>query len=232
MQKLRVHGFGISLDGYSAGPNQSLDHPLGVGGTGLMEWFFPTRTFQKMHNLEPRDTVGLQSVPDHLFGQEGGETGIDDDFAARGFENIGAWIIGRNMFGPIRGAWLNDDWKGWWGDNPVFHCDVFVLTHYTRPPLTMKGGTTFHFLTDGIETALQRARTAAKEKDVRLGGGTATVRAYLRAGLVDQLHLAQSPVLLGSGESLFTGLDLISLGYRCVERVPSSRTTHLVLARS
>ena len=232
MQKLRVHGFGISLDGYSAGPNQSLDHPLGVGGTGLMEWFFPTRTFQKMHNLEPRDTVGLQSVPDHLFGQEGGETGIDDDFAARGFENVGAWIIGRNMFGPIRGAWLNDDWKGWWGENPVFHCDVFVLTHYTRPPLTMKGGTTFHFLTDGIETALQRARTAAKEKDVRLGGGTATVRAYLRAGLVDQLHLAQSPVLLGSGESLFTDLDLIPLGYRCVERVPSSKTTHLVLARS
>ena len=226
MQKLRVHCFGISLDGYSAGPNQSLDHPLGVGGTGLMEWFIPTRTFQTMHNPE------LVHAPDYLLGHDGGETDIDDDFAARGFENLGAWIIGRNMFGPIRGAWANDDWKGWWGDNPVYHCDVFVLTHYARAPLTMKGGTTFHFVTDGIETALQRAKAAAQGKDVRLGGGVATVRAYLQAGLVDELHLAQSPVLLGSGESLFANLDLPSLGYRCVGRVPSSKTTHLVLARS
>lgn len=224
MQRLRVQCFGISLDGYSAGPNQSLDQPLGVGGTGLMEWFFPTRTFHSMHNRE--------NVPDHLFGQEEGEAGIDDDFAARGFENIGAWIIGRNMFGPLRGAWVDDHWKGWWGDNPPFHCDVFVLTHHARGPLTMEGGTTFHFVTNGIEAAWQRAKAAAKSRDVRLGGGAATVRDYLRAGMVDELHLAQSPVLLGSGESLFTGLDLLSLGYRCVERVPSSKTTHLVLARS
>ena len=226
MQKVRVHCFGISLDGYSAGPNQSLDHPLGVGGTGLMEWFFPTRTFQKMHNRE------LMNAPEQIFGQEGGENGVDDDFAARSFEKIGAWIMGRNMFGPVRGPWTNDDWKGWWGDNPVYHCDVFVLTHHVRAPLTMDGGTTFHFVTEGIQTALQRARAAAREKDVRVGGGVATVRAYLQAGLVDELHLAQSPVLLGSGESLFQGLDLSSLGYRCIERVPSAKTTHLVLARS
>ena len=226
MQQLRVHCFGISVDGYSAGPNQSLDYPLGVGGTGLMEWFFPTRTFQRMHNRE------LVDAPDHLFGREGGEAGIDDDFAARGFENIGAWIIGRNMFGPVRGEWANDDWKGWWGDNPVYHCDVFVLTHHARKPLSMKGGTTFHFVTDGIEAAIARAKLAANGRDVRLGGGVATVRAYLQAGLVDNLHLAQSPVLLGSGESLFNGLDLPSLGYRCIERVPSPKTTHVVLARS
>lgn len=226
MQKLRVHNFGISLDGYSAGPNQSLDHPLGVGGMGLMEWFFPTRTFQRMHNRE------LVNAPDHLFDQEGGDTGVDDDFAARGFEKIGAWIIGRNMFGPIRGPWANDNWRGWWGDDPVYHCDVFVLTHHARARLTMEGGTTFHFVTNGIESALQRARAAAKDKDVRVGGGVATVRAYLQVGLVDELHLAQSSVLLGSGESLFRGLDLLSLGYRCVDRVPSSKTTHLVLARS
>lgn len=231
-QKLRVLSFGISLDGYSAGPNQSFDQPLGVGGTGLMEWFFPTRTFQRMHNPESRDTAGLTNVPDHLFSKEDGGTSIDNDFAARGFENIGAWIIGRNMFGPVRGAWADEEWKGWWGGNPPFHCDVFVLTHHARAPLTMKGGTTFHFVSDGIESAVKRARIAAKDKDVRVGGGVATVRAFLQAGLVDQVHLAQSPVLLGSGESLFTGLDLLSLGYRCVERVPSTKTTHLVLARS
>ena len=231
-QKLRVLSFGISLDGYSAGPNQSLDHPLGVGGTGLMEWFFPTRTFQRMHNPESRDSVGLANVPEQLFGQENGGAGIDNDFAARGFENVGAWIIGRNMFGPVRGAWLDEEWKGWWGDNPPYHCDVFVLTHHARAPLTMDGGTTFHFVTDGIEAAWRRAKAAANGKDVRLGGGVATIRAYLRAGSVDELHLAQSPVLLGSGESLFSGLDLLSLGYRCVERVPSAKTTHLVLARS
>ena len=232
MQKLRVHGLGISVDGYCAGPNQSLDHPLGIGGTQLMEWFFQTRTFQRMHDQASRGTAGLQNVPDHMFGAEEGETGIDDDFAARGFENVGAWIIGRNMFGPIRGAWLNDDWKGWWGDDPVFHCDVFVLTHHSRSPLTMKGGTTFHFVTDGIEAAWLQARAAAKGRDVRLGGGAATVRAYLLAGLIDELHLALSPVLLGSGQSLFYGIDLLTLGYHCVERVPSSKATHFVLARS
>ena len=231
-EKLRVHCFGVSLDGYSAGPNQSLEHPLGVDGTGLMEWFFPTRTFQRMHHQESRETAGLVNVPDHVFGEENGEAGIDDDFAARGIKNIGAWIIGRNMFGPVRGTWADEEWKGWWGGNPPYHCDVFVLTHHARAPLTMEGGTTFHFVTDGIEAAWLRAKAAANGKDVRLGGGAATVRAYLRAGLVDELHLAQSPVLLGSGESLFSGLDLPSLGYRCVERVPSAKTTHLVLARS
>jgi dihydrofolate reductase len=227
MQKLRVQNFGISLDGYSAGPNQSLDHPLGVGGMALGEWFFPTRTFQRMHN--PDWTAKL---PDHPFGEQDGAAGIDDYFAARGFENVGALIMGRNMFGPIRGAWANDDWKGWWGDNPPFHCDVFVLTHHARASLAMQGDTTFHFVTDGIEAALQRAKAAAKGKDVQLAGGVATVRAYLRAGLVDELHLAQSPILLGSGESLFTGLDLPSLGYHCVERVPSSKTMHIVITRS
>lgn len=229
MQKLRVHCFGISLDGYSAGPNQSFDHPLGVGGRGVVEWFFPTRTFHRMHHQEFRETAGLVNVPDHVFGEEDGEAGIDDEFGARGIENIGAWIMGRNMFGPIRGPWADDDWKGWWGGNPPFHCDVFVLTHHARAPLTMEGGTTFHFVTDGIEAAWRHAKNAAKEKDVRLGGGVATVRAYLQAGLVDELHLAQSPALLGSGESLFTNLDLPALGYRCVERVPSPKTTHLLL---
>lgn len=227
MQKLRVQNFGISLDGYSAGPDQSLDQPCGVGGMALGEWFFPTRTFRRMHNPD-----WTASLPDHLLAGRNAAAGIDDHFAARGFENIGALIIGRNMFGPIRGAWPNDDWKGWWGNNPPFHCDVFVLTHHARASLAMQGGTTFHFITDGIETGLQRAKAAAKGRDVQLGGGVATVRAYLQAGLVDELHLAQSPVLLGSGESLFSGLDLLSLGYRCIERVPSSQTTHFVLTRS
>lgn len=226
MQKVRVHCFGVSLDGYGAGPKQSLENPLGVGGLGLMEWFFPTRTFQKMHNRE------LVDAPDEVLGKDGGATGVDDDFAARGFENIGAWIIGRNMFGPVRGPWLSEDWKGWWGDDPVYHCDVFVLTHHARAPQVMEGGTTFHFVTDGIEAALQQAKSAAKGKDVRVGGGVATLRAYLQAGLVDVVHLAQSAVLLGSGEALFPGLDLPALGYRCVERVPTAKTTHLVVSRS
>jgi dihydrofolate reductase len=226
MQKVRVRCFGVSLDGYGAGPSQSLEHPLGVGGLGLMEWFFPTRTFQSMHNAE------LANAPDSVSAQKGSGTDVDDAFAARSFEKIGAWIMGRNMFGPIRGPWLDDAWKGWWGENPVYHCDVFVLTHYARAPLTMQGGTTFHFVTDGIEAALQHAKAAAKGKDVRVGGGVATIRAFLQAHLVDELHLAQSPVLLGSGESLFTGLDLPSLGYQYVEHVPSSKTTHIVLARS
>ena len=214
MPRLRVQCFGVSIDGYGAGPDQSLENPLGVGGTELMQWFFPTGTFQQM------------------LGRDGGETGIDSNFAARGVENIGAWILGRNMFGPIRGPWPNEDWKGWWGANPPYHCDVFVLTHHARDPIAMEGGTTFHFVTDGIEAALKRAMDAAKGKDVRLGGGVATVRQYLRAGLVDEIHLASSPVLLGSGESLFPDLDLKALGYRCVERVPSAETTHLVLARA
>jgi dihydrofolate reductase len=174
-----VTAFADSLDGYSAGPSQSLENPLGVGGPGLMEWFFPTRMFQSMHNPE------FANTPDQKSGKDGGETDIDEDFAVRSFVNIGAWIMGRNMFGPVRGPWPNDDWKGWWGDNPVYHCDVFVLTHHARAPLVMEGGTTFHFVTEGSQSALQRARAAAGDKDVRIAGGAATVRAYLQAGLVD-----------------------------------------------
>jgi dihydrofolate reductase len=213
MPKLRVHNFSISLDGYGAGPDQSLDDPLGVGGTALHEWFVPTRTFQQVH------------------GQEGGTTGVDDEFAARVRANIGAWIMGRNMFGPIRGPWPDEHWQGWWGDDPPFHCPVFVLTHHERAPITMMGGTTFHFVTDGIEAALERAVQAANGKDVLLGGGVATIRQYLRAGLVDEMHLAISPVLLGSGEHLFGNIDTASLGYRCTEHVPTPNATHVVLTK-
>lgn len=213
MAKLRVHSFSISLDGYGAGPDQSLEHPLGVGGEELHEWIFPTRTFKQM-----------QGKPD-------GTTGIDDDFAARGFTNIGAWILGRNMFAPSRGAWPDDGWKGWWGDNPPYHADTFILTHHPRASIPMAGGTTFHFVTEGIHAALERAKTAAKERDVRLVGGAATVRQYLRAGLIDEMHLAISPVLLGSGEHLLSDVDVVKLGYRCVEHVPSASATHIVLAK-
>jgi dihydrofolate reductase len=211
--KLRVQSFGISLDGFSAGPHQSLNHPLGIGGTAIFEWAFATRTFRQMH------------------GQEGGTTGVDNDFAARGFNNIGAWILGRNMFGPIRGFWPNDDWKGWWGENPPYHVPVFVLTHHPRHSIVMEGGTTFHFVTDGIRHALRRATEAANGKDVRLGGGVATVRQYLREGLIDEMHLALSPVLLGSGEYLLGGVDLCQLGYQCTEHVPTPNATHVTIAK-
>ena len=211
--KLRVHGFAISLDGYGAGPNQDLKNPLGVGGIALHEWTFATRTFQTM------------------FGKEGGATGIDDDFVSRGFHNIGAWILGRNMFGPVRGSWPDDTWKGWWGDNPPYHVPVFVLTHYPRPSISMAGGTTFHFVTDGIHAALTRATEAANGRDIRLGGGVSTIRQYLRAGLIDEMHMAISPVLLGSGEHLFAGLDLPQLGYRRTEHVPTAGATHVVLSK-
>ena len=214
MSELKVRGFAVSLDGFGAGPNQSLENPMGEGGGGLHQWFRATRTFQRM------------------IGNEGqGVDGPDDDFAARGFDNVGAWILGRNMFGPVRGAWPDDEWKGWWGDEPPYHVPVFVLTHHPRPPLEMKGGTTFHFVTDGIESAYEQARRAAKGKDMRLGGGVATVREYLQAGLVDEMHLAIAPVLLGSGENLFTGLDLRALGFRCVEHVPTQAATHIVLRK-
>jgi dihydrofolate reductase len=213
MPKLRVHAFSISLDGYGAGPDQSLDNPLGVGGLALHGWFRATRTFRRM------------------FGQEGGATGVDDDFAARGFDNIGAWIMGRNMFGPVRGPWPDEGWKGWWGDNPPYHCPVFVLTHHPRASISMEGGTTFHFVTDGIHAALNRAKEAAGDRDVRLGGGVATIQEYLRAGLVNEMHLAISPVLLGSGEHLFAGLDAAKLGYECAEHVPTAATTHVVLVK-
>lgn len=211
--KLRVHAFSLSIDGYGAGPNQSLDNPLGVGGVALHEWVFATRTFRKM------------------FGGDDGTTGVDDDYAARGFSNIGAWIIGRNMFGPVRGSWPDDSWKGWWGDDPPYHVPVFVLTHHPRAPITMAGGTTFHFVTDGIHAALKRATEAAGGQDVRLGGGVATIQQYFRAGLVDEAHLTISPVLLGSGEPMFSGFDMLSLGYRCTEHVSTPNATHVVLTR-
>lgn len=211
--KLRVQSFGLSLDGYGAGPDQSLQHPLGVNGVELMEWFFPTRFWRRMQ------------------GQDGGETGVDHRMAEQGFANIGAWILGRNMFGPVRGPWPDDSWKGWWGEEPPYHVPVFVLTHHARAPLVMKGGTTFHFVTEGIHAALEQARAAAKGRDVRLGGGTATVRQYLQAGLVDELHLALRPVLLGAGESVMQGLDLRALGYRCAERIDGERATHLILRK-
>ena len=214
MPKLSVRCFSLSLDGYGAGPDQSLEAPLGRGGMGVHEWLFATRTARKM------------------FGQDGGETGVDDDFAAQGFENVGAWILGRNMFGPVRGHWPDGAWRGWWGENPPYHTPVFVLTHHPREPLEMQGGTTFHFVTDGIESALHRARSAANGQDVRVGGGVQTIREYLTAGLIDDLHLVISPVLLGSGESLLAGIDLTRLGYRCVRHVPGLRATHVVLARS
>jgi dihydrofolate reductase len=214
MSKLRVHAFSISLDGYGAGPDQSLENPLGVGGEVLHEWFFPTRTLQRT-----------------LFGKDQGTTGIDDDFAARGLDNLGAWILGRNMFGPVRGPWPDEAWKGWWGDNPPYHCPVFVLTRHPRKSIEMEGGTTFHFVTDGIEAALRRAVEAADGKDVRLGGGVAAIRQYLKAGLVDEMHFAISPVLLGGGEHLLSGLDLLKLGYRCTEYVPTEKAAHFVLTR-
>ncbi|GAO02670.1 dihydrofolate reductase family protein [Anaeromyxobacter sp. PSR-1] len=220
MSKLRVNAFSISIDGYGAGPDQSLENPLGVGGMALHRWVLDTRTFQRMHG----DGAGTP-------GAEAGRRGVDDDLAARSFENVGAWILGRNMFAPSRGPWPDDGWKGWWGENPVYHVPVFVLTHHARPPLEMQGGTTFHFVTDGIHAALERAKEAARGKDVRLGGGVATVRQYLAARLVDELHLAISPVLLGRGEHLLAGIDTAALGYRCTEHVASEHALHVVLTR-
>lgn len=214
MSKLRVACFAISIDGYGAGPAQSLEQPLGIGGTELHGWAFPTRTFRE-----------------RVLGAEGGTTGIDDDFAARGFAGVGAWILGRNMFGPVRGPWPDLDWKGWWGDTPPYHVPVFVLTHHARPPLTMNGGTVFHFVTGGIHEALERARAAAGGLDVRVGGGPDTIRQYLRAGLVDEMHLAIAPVLLGRGEHLLKDIDLRALGYRCNRHVASELATHVVLSR-
>jgi dihydrofolate reductase len=215
MSKLRVNAFSVSLDGFGAGPDQDEQNPMGRDGMGLHQWVFPTRTFQRMHD-----------------GAAEGTTGVDDDFARRGLENLGAWILGRNMFGPVRGPWPDERWRGWWGEDPPYHVPVFVLTHHARRPLEMAGGTTFHFVTGGIEEALRRAREAAGSADVRLGGGAATIREYLRARLVDELHLAFAPVLLGSGESLLEGVDLRALGYRVAEHVPSAAATHIVIQRA
>lgn len=214
MSRLRVQSFSISIDGYGAGPNQDLANPMGVGAMAVHQWVFPTQTFQRMHG-----------------GEGGGTTGVDDGFAARGFANVGAWILGRNMFGPVRGPWLDESWKGWWGDSPPYHVPVFVLTQYPRESITMEGGTVFHFVTDGIEAALARATEAAGGLDVRLGGGVATIRQYLRAGLIDEMHLAISPVLLGAGENLFGGIDAAGLGYQCTEHVAGENATHVVLTR-
>lgn len=213
MPKLRVSNFAISLDGYSAGPDQSLSDPLGVGGPLLMEWFFVTKTWRSMH------------------GEAGGETGVDNSFAERGMGGAGAWILGRNMFGPVRGPWPDDQWKGWWGDEPPYHCPTYVLTHHPRAPITMQGGTTFYFVTDGIESALRQARAAAGNKDVRVGGGASTVRQFLQARLLDEVHLAVRPILFGRGENLYAGLDLPALGYECVESVAGERATHVTLRR-
>jgi dihydrofolate reductase len=213
MSKLRVESFTVSIDGFGAGPNQNLDNPLGTGGMGLHKWAFPTRTFQQM------------------FGNESGTTGTDEDFAARGFRNVGASIMGRNMFGPIRGPWPDLHWKGWWGDNPPYHTPVFVLTNHPRESITMDGGTTFHFVTDGIVSALERAKDAAHGLDVRVGGGVATIRQYLRAGLIDEMHLAITPILLGSGESLFSDIDMPALGYHCSEHLSSPNATHVVFKK-
>jgi len=213
MGKLKAAAFSVSLDGFGAAPGQSLENPFGVGGMVLPAWMLKTRYFHKM------------------IGKEGGDTGIGDQFAHRSMENLGAWIMGRNMFGPVRGPWPDESWKGWWGDNPPYHTPVFVLTHHARAPVEMAGGTTFHFVTDGIESALAKARAAAGAKDIRVGGGVATVRQYLQAGLLDEVGLALSPVVLGAGENLFAGLDLPKLGYAVVESVPTPDATHVRLER-
>lgn len=213
MPKLRVSSFTISLDGYGAGPEQSIEHPLGRGGEELHEWLCSTRTFQR------------------ISGKGNGSTGIDDKFAARGFENVGAWILGRNMFGPVRGPWPDESWRGWWGGNPPYHVPVFVLTHHARPAITMEGGTVFHFVTGGIETALQHAMDAANGRDVRIGGGVATIRQFLSARLIDEMHFAVSPMFLGDGEAMFAGLNLPALGYLVTEHVASGKATHVVFSK-
>ena len=213
MSKVRVASFSVSLDGFGAGPDQDLQNPMGVGGMVLHAWAFPTRTFKKMQ------------------GGEGGSTGVDETFAARGFENVGAWILGRNMFGPVRGSWGDESWKGWWGDTPPYHVPVFVLTHYERPPMEMKGGTTFHFVTEGIEEAAKKAAAAAGGKDVRIGGGVSTIQQYLRAGVIDEMHLVVSPVLLGVGEKFFGNLDLVKMGFRVTQHVMSERVMHVVMEK-
>src|SRR5689334_13429864 len=213
MPKVRVSAFSVSLDGYSAGPNQSMVNPLGVGGPELFEWFFSTRTWREMHGLE------------------GGSTDMDDEWARRGMENVGAWILGRNMFGPVRGPWPDESWKGWWGEEPPYHVPTFVLTHHPRKPIEMKGDTVFHFVTEGIHAALERARAAAGERDIRLGGGVATIRQFLQARLVDEVHLAVRPILLGEGEHLMREIDLRALGYEGWKAVPGERATHVYLRK-
>jgi len=214
MSKLRVRSFAISIDGYGAGRNQDLENPLGVRGPELMEWVFNTRFWRNMHQLD------------------GGETGVDNEIAEQGFAGIGAWILGRNMFGPIRGPWIDDSWKGWWGNEPPYHTPVFVLTHYPRAPLKMSGGTTFYFVTNDIQYALQQATKAAGGQDIRLGGGVSTVRQFLKARLIDEMHLAVRPVLLGSGENLLVDIDLRGSGYEISKHVPGERAMHVFIRKS
>ncbi len=213
MSRLRVASFSLSLDGYGAGTDQGLQNPLGKHGQEMFEWFFHTRMWQRMH------------------GKEGGETGVDNRMAEQSFDNIGAWILGRNMFGPVRGPWPDESWKGWWGEEPPYHVPVFVLTHYPRQPLLMKGGTEFRFVTEGIHAALEQARAAAAGRDVRLGGGVATIRQYLETRLIDELHLAVQPVLLGSGEHLLNGINMRALGYKCAESIAGERATHVIVRK-
>jgi len=210
---VKVAAFGVSLDGYGAGTDQSLENPLGKRGEELHQWFFPTEVFQK------------------LYGKGVGTTETDNDFAKRSFDNLGAWIMGRNMFGPIRGPWLNDEWKGWWGESPPYHVPVFVLTHHAKEPLVMKGGTTFYFITDGIESALEKARKAANGKDIRIGGGTSTIRQYLQAGHIDEMHLAFSPVFLGAGENLLAGIDLPKLEFTDIQTTYGKGATHVIVKK-
>jgi dihydrofolate reductase len=212
MSKLTVSAFTVSVDGYGAGPDQSVEHPLGRGTEHLHDWLIPTRTFQQLSGKD-------------------GDTGVDDGFAQRSFVNVGAWIMGRNMFGPVRGSWPDESWRGWWGENPPYHVPIFVLTHHARPPLEMEGDNVFHFVTGGIHEALDRARAAAGGKDIRIGGGASTVRQYLEADLIDEMHLAVSPILLGRGEPLFAGIDLIGKGFTVTEQVTSARALHLVLTK-
>jgi len=214
VSKLLVNAFTLSLDGYGAGPDQTLENPLGVGGENLHKWLIGTRTFRQM-----------------VIGKDGGSTDIDDSFATRSFENVGAWILGRNMFAPSRGEWPDDNWKGWWGANPPYHVPTFILTHHKRAPIEMEGGTTFYFVTDGIHSALEQAKAAAAGKDMRVGGGVSTVRQYLQERLIDEMHLAVSPLLLGSGEHLFAGLDMLQLGYQCTEQVATALATHVTIKR-
>lgn len=213
MGRIRVAGFSVSLDGFGAGPEQSLQDPLGKRGPELHGWFVGTKTFKAM------------------IGVGGGSEGVDETFAHRSMDGFGSFILGRNMFAHTRGEWPADGWKGWWGDNPPYHASTFILTHHAREPIEMEGGTTFYFVTDGIHAALERARAAAGERDVKIGGGVSTVRQYLQAGLIDELHIALSSVLLGRGEAMFEGLDLPALGYRVMESTATDLATHVVIGR-
>lgn len=214
MTKVRVAGFAVSIDGFGAGIEQSLAQPLGKDGMELMKWYFPTRSFRSMHG-----------------DSDGGTTGVDDRFAQRAMQGFGAFILGRNMFGPVRGEWADDQWKGWWGTNPPYHAPTFILTNHPRASIEMEGGTVFHFVTEGIEVAMQRARQAAGELDIKIGGGVDTVRQYIRAGHVDEIHYAVSPVVLGRGEPVFDGIDLRGMGYKVTEHVATEMATHIVLSR-